>query len=150
MHALVLCLLEQVMDPAMVALKCPQTAQVPLHATNHTWHAGNRLQEDNAIHPTALIKLLRVISRDHVKGGTSDLDHEIGEAVPDSCWGLVSVLHILYFLLGVDRVGHAVASRVQHDLVLNHLVEQALSVFRVHFLLFIYYNYRLKLPISAV
>ena len=59
-HSLVLCLLKQMMNPAVVALQCSQTSQVPLHTGNHSWHACNRLQEDYAVHPGALIHIAQV------------------------------------------------------------------------------------------
>ena len=45
-HALVLCLLKQVVDPAVVTLEGSQAPQVPLHAPDHAWNAGDGLKEN--------------------------------------------------------------------------------------------------------
>jgi len=42
-HTLILSLLEQVMDPAMVTLKSTQAAQVPLHSSNHSRYTSDSL-----------------------------------------------------------------------------------------------------------
>ena len=38
-HALILSLLQQRVDPAMVALEAAQGSQVPQHGPHHAWHA---------------------------------------------------------------------------------------------------------------
>lgn len=45
-HALVVRLLEQRLDPAVVPLQRPQRAQVPQHSGHHAGHASDRLEED--------------------------------------------------------------------------------------------------------
>ena len=55
MHTLIFSLLEQVMDPSMIALQSPQTTQMPLHTANHSWDASNGLKENHAIHPLTLV-----------------------------------------------------------------------------------------------
>ena len=95
-HALVLCLLQEGVYPAVVAPEVPQGTKVPRHCSNHawsrwggggaelvehhstgpvqhalTWHPGNRLQEDDACEPFPFIKgagqLAPAVARANVK-----------------------------------------------------------------------------------
>lgn len=61
-HALILSLLKQVMDPTMVTLESSKATQVTNHATNHTGNASDSLQKDRSVHPVSLSHSLRVIS----------------------------------------------------------------------------------------
>lgn len=54
MHALVVRLLEERLDEAIVSLHPSQAAQVAKHSTYHTWHAGYRLKENE---PNQLISV---------------------------------------------------------------------------------------------
>mmetsp|Transcript_81951 Transcript_81951/g.171496 ORF Transcript_81951/g.171496 Transcript_81951/m.171496 type:complete len:234 (+) Transcript_81951:371-1072(+) len=63
-HALVLGLREQGMDPAVVAAHEAQGVQMSAHAGHHAWDASDGLKEDHSSQP---------ISLSHVAGGDSDL-----------------------------------------------------------------------------
>ena len=134
-HAFILCLLEQMMNPSVVSLQRSQTAQVPLHSTNHSWHSRNRLKKDNAVHPHTLIHLVHfflIILGDRVETGTGELNQVPTELGTEALWRLVRELHSLSVLLGVDRVRHPITFRVKHNLVLNHLVQETSSVLMSH------------------
>mmetsp|Transcript_1575 Transcript_1575/g.2183 ORF Transcript_1575/g.2183 Transcript_1575/m.2183 type:complete len:252 (-) Transcript_1575:39-794(-) len=126
-HALVLSLLQQVVDPAVVALERPQAAQMALHAADHARHARYCLKENDSVHPAALIKLVRVIAGNHIEGLAREADHVECDVVLDRSRLLMRVLDLLDGLLRVDRVRHAVTLWVQHDSVLRHFVQKALS-----------------------
>ena len=130
-HSLVLCLLEQMMNPAVVALQCSQTSQVPLHPGNHSWHASNRLQEDYAVHPGALIhiaQVLFIVFRGYVTASAARCNHSTNELSADALRRNVRVTDFFSFLLGVDRVRHAIAFRIHNDLMLDHLVKKTFTV----------------------
>ena len=46
-HALVLCLLKQMMNPAVITFKCPKTSQMSLHATDHAWDTSDCFKENH-------------------------------------------------------------------------------------------------------
>lgn len=108
-HTFVLRLLQQVVDPAVVALQGSQTAQVALHASNHAWDTSYGLEEDDAVHPATLVQRLWVVARSKVKRGACQLDDRASDPVTDTLRLLVGVLNLFNLLLGVDRVSHAVA-----------------------------------------
>ena len=103
---------------------------MPLHATDHSWYTSNRLQEDDSVEPATLIEFVWVISRNQIKRPAGARNQEHSEAVANALRRLVSVLYLLYFLLGVDRMSHAIALGVQHELVLDHLVQKSFTLLR--------------------
>ena len=123
-HALVLRLLQQVMNPAMVALERAQTTQMSVHPTNHTWHASNGFKEDASIHPATLVKFVGVVACRFVKNTARRGNHLEHNIVFNSIWCLVRELDIVGGLLRVDWMRHPVAFRVQNHLMLNHTVNQ--------------------------
>ena len=46
-HALVLCLLKQMMNPAVITFECPKTSQMSLHATDHAWDTSDCFKENH-------------------------------------------------------------------------------------------------------
>ena len=113
MHSFVLSFLKEVVDPAVVAFKCPQTAQMTMHPTNHSWDASHCLQEDSSVHPVSLVHFLGVIPRNQVKPTSRRLDRPVGKFVFDSSRFSVCELNILDIFKLVDRMGHSVGLGVQ-------------------------------------
>lgn len=48
MHSFVVALLEQGLDPPVVALHAPEAAEMTQHAAHHSWNAGDALEEDKS------------------------------------------------------------------------------------------------------
>jgi len=126
-HALVLRLLQQVMDPSVVTLQRAQATQMPLHATNHAWDTSDCLQEDDSVEPATLVEFVWVVTRDKIKRPACGYDQEMCNAVTDALSRLVRILYLLYFLLGVYRVSHAIALWVENKLVLDHLIQKTFN-----------------------
>jgi len=130
-HAFILRLLKQMMNPAVVALQSSQTAQVPLHSADHSWHASNRLQKDHAVHPATFVQPVQIffiVIGDIIVDNTADSDQTISDLASDALRWNMREFDIFSILLGVDRVRHAITLRIQHDLVLDHFVKETLSV----------------------
>ena len=54
-HSLILGLLEEVMDPTVISLKCSETSHVSLHRTHHARYSGDRFQENDSVKPRSFI-----------------------------------------------------------------------------------------------
>jgi hypothetical protein len=48
MHSLVVALLEECFDPAIVSLHAPKTTKMSQHASDHAWNSGNTFKEDES------------------------------------------------------------------------------------------------------
>lgn len=66
-HALVLRLLQQMMDPAIVMFKRSETPQVAMHTSNHAWHTCDSLKYNASEEPISFVHSFRVVPRKDVK-----------------------------------------------------------------------------------
>jgi hypothetical protein len=53
-HALILSLLKQGVDPTLVTTHQAQGVKVAQHAGNHAWHTGHGLKEEHTLNPLGL------------------------------------------------------------------------------------------------
>ena len=63
MHALVFCLFKEMVNPPMVVLNLPQTSEMALHASDHSWDGSDCLKEDDSVEPSLLLHGVRVVKR---------------------------------------------------------------------------------------
>ena len=122
MHALVLRLLQQVMNPAVITLESPQTTQVSLHSANHARDTSDTFQEDDSVHPLTLVQLYRVISSDCVKDSSGELNCVPCDFIADATRLLMCIFDLLQILLLIDWMSHSITLRIKHDFVLDHFV----------------------------
>mmetsp|Transcript_16550 Transcript_16550/g.49345 ORF Transcript_16550/g.49345 Transcript_16550/m.49345 type:complete len:212 (+) Transcript_16550:4545-5180(+) len=93
-HALVLRLLQERRDPALVRHHDAQRAQVAQHAAHHAWHAGDRLQEDGPAQPLQLgLRLAWRVGCGPVKGCACALDRPVRHLFRQIARRLVRGLH---------------------------------------------------------
>ena len=101
-----------------------------LHAANHAWNSGDGLEKDDTVHPATFVEFLGIVACNEIEACTNTCNCSFSNTITDTLRRLVSVFDLLYGLLRVDRVRHAIALRVQHDSVLGHLVQKALACSR--------------------
>jgi len=122
MHALIFCLLKQMVDPTMIAFKRSQAPQMSTHSTNHSWYTSDSLQEYRSVHPVSFIHFLRIVPRDKVKAPASSLDSVIGDVILNRPGFLMGGLDFLHALFTVNRMRHSVGAGIQDYLMLRQLV----------------------------
>ncbi len=80
MHALILGLLQQRVNPASITLHRAQAAEVPPHGAHHAGHARDRLEDGRAEHVLIRSHLAAIGGR-RVEGYADDLEHGKGGLV---------------------------------------------------------------------
>mmetsp|Transcript_34096 Transcript_34096/g.88482 ORF Transcript_34096/g.88482 Transcript_34096/m.88482 type:complete len:306 (-) Transcript_34096:283-1200(-) len=103
-HALVLRLLQQGVDPAVVALHPAQAVHVAEHAGHHPGHTGHGLQKDGSRHPLVRCHLVRPIAGGKIEGRAHGLDGTVCHILVDLLRRLVPRCDTLHILLRVHRV----------------------------------------------
>lgn len=80
MHALVLCLSDEAMDPSTVALHRSQRTQMADRRPAEAWHAGDRLEEDHAREPAGFGGV-ELEAGEHVKVEADHADGQTGNSL---------------------------------------------------------------------
>mmetsp|Transcript_13356 Transcript_13356/g.42591 ORF Transcript_13356/g.42591 Transcript_13356/m.42591 type:complete len:279 (-) Transcript_13356:188-1024(-) len=120
-HPLVLCLLQQGVDPAMVATQGAQRAEVAPHGPDHAWHASHGLEEQEA--PQILVLVHgRAVAGEEVEPDAEELHESEGSLVGHRLGLVVRDLHV-QLLLGV----HGMHQQIVDILLVLHLLHVALA-----------------------
>mmetsp|Transcript_31849 Transcript_31849/g.105597 ORF Transcript_31849/g.105597 Transcript_31849/m.105597 type:complete len:204 (-) Transcript_31849:92-703(-) len=113
MHALVLRLGQQRVDPAMVPAHEPQRSHMPQHPCDHAGYACDRLQEDDAPQPVLLCHGcgpdLHLVERANVEPKAAGLHSEVSDTFDEVFRLVVRLLDSVQLLLGPSGLRHQVA-----------------------------------------
>eukprot|EP00960_Hanusia_phi_P009095 262805-Hanusia_phi.AAC.1 len=107
-HALVLGLLEQRVDPSVVAIHAAQRAEMTKHPRRHSRHRRHRLEEADSANDLGLGELAEAEAREGVKGPAAELDSVVGHAVNEPFDRLVCLPYPVHLLICPDGVVHGV------------------------------------------
>ena len=111
-HPLVLRLLDQSVDPAVVPLHLPQRLQVTNHPRSEAWHPSHRLQEDAASQHRLLVQrvqlLLHLVPGQQVEAEPHHADTGIRCPVHHTLGSTMIDLNILSLLLAPDGMRKSV------------------------------------------
>mmetsp|Transcript_20354 Transcript_20354/g.49185 ORF Transcript_20354/g.49185 Transcript_20354/m.49185 type:complete len:218 (-) Transcript_20354:300-953(-) len=128
-HPLVLRLLEQSVDPPVVAVHAAKRPKVPQHPRRHPRDARDSLEEDGAVEHLVVCHLPEPVAGEGVEGPAGHLNEHQRQAVRHVRGLDVRLLHRVHLLLGPDSVGHGVGPQCFR---LARLVRTLLHAQRVH------------------
>lgn len=106
MESLVVCLLQQVVDPPLISLHYAKALEMPGHAPHHSGHSGHCLQDEAPLHPLGHRHVLFSVGSQEVVASSDGSDAVVGN--PFLYPFRLNVLHF-YFLgrpFWVDIVRH--------------------------------------------